>query len=827
MANMEKNIPAEAAAYLPENTAKDSGAIGAVASADTWLQGKETRVFMVLFALMAGIIFKDFLLLKQVYLFKDIGNDTLTAFLPVFKDTSRYLREVGIPTWSFKQGLGQNILPNALNDPFKALLYLPNPANLSYWIVWVEVLKLFVGGYFFCRFLTMLGIGSLNALVGALLYAFSGYAMVGSGWFVFTASMVQLSLMLWGVEVYLQTRSWWLFVVAIALVAASFVYLYIFSLFLGMYLLIHFFREEAMSGRQFAVLLAQIAGLGVLGCLIGAAFGLPVFIEVLESPRVAGESGHAGRLSRHAVFGIGDSLYRMTLVMRSFGNDLLGTGYDFKGWQNYLEAPMNYGGVLSLLLAPQIFAYCKGKERIGFAIVLGFFSLTLIFPWFRYAFWLFSGDYFRLLSLCVSTVFILYSCITLAKITANNRLHWPLLGGTAISLLVLLYLPYAGAESIDTAQQGMAAFLVVLYTGLVALIANPRTRAIGQFSLLGIICVELVVFSFPVPNKRDVVTVAELSRKVGYNDYTVDALKIIRAQDKGFYRVYKNFHSSPDINSSLNDAKVQGYYASASYYSFNQPNYIRFLAGMGIIDPKDENQTRWAPGVEGAPILQALTAHKYTFYRGVVAEDPLLAATHEEMGKAGDVTILKNKNHIPLGTGYGYCMARSEHQKLDKIRRGIAALRAIILPDSAMASRPWLTPIVADSIPVPEKYTVDLLAADAGTRKASGLEPATPHGQAHLVFESNFARQQTILFSIPFDKGWSAAVDGQPKQLLVVDYGLIGLDMAPGKHRIVLQYNSPMMPLAITLSAIGCALFAMLLLLGFLRKRKEKSLSAM
>ena len=77
-----------------------------------------------------------------------------------------------------------------------------------------------------------------------------------------------------------------------------------------------------------------------------------------------------------------------------------------------------------------------------------------------------------------------------------------------------------------------------------------------------------------------------------------------KAKATGFFRVEKSYASSPAAGVSLNDAKVQGYYGTSSYYSFNPLDYIGFLGALGVIDPTDPAQTNWTPGLKNRFVLQ-------------------------------------------------------------------------------------------------------------------------------------------------------------------------------------------------------------------------------
>src|SRR3954463_13156193 len=84
------------------------------------------RDYVVLLALLVACtmaVFHDFLLLNKTYLFKDIGSGSINAVHPHLVLLIAYLRESGIPFWSFRQGMGQNVfapggLASSVGDPF-------------------------------------------------------------------------------------------------------------------------------------------------------------------------------------------------------------------------------------------------------------------------------------------------------------------------------------------------------------------------------------------------------------------------------------------------------------------------------------------------------------------------------------------------------------------------------------------------------------------------------------------------------------------------------------------------------------------------------------
>jgi len=66
------------------------------------------------------------------------------------------------------------------------------------------------------------------------------------------------------------------------------------------------------------------------------------------------------------------------------------------------------------------------------------------------------------------------------------------------------------------------------------------------------------------------------------------------------------------------------------------------------------------------------------------------------------------------------------------------------------------------------------------------------HVSDGLVEGSITAREDgTLLFSIPYDKGWKISVDGENVEGFAVGGALMGIDITAGTHEIVMSYTSP------------------------------------
>jgi uncharacterized membrane protein YidH (DUF202 family) len=637
-------------------------------------------------AAVALVVFRDFVLGQSTYLFKDIGSDTLNVFYPSFVLVAKLLRH-GLPGWSFAQGMGQDVFPNSVGDPFNDLLYLLGPDRLAYGIAIVELLKLLMAGALFYVLLQLRGKTGFTSALGALGFAFCGSIIVGGTWYVFSTNVVQAAFLLVGFELLFQRRNRWLFPLSVAFAVSSSAFnLYVFGILLVVYAVLRWFDgESAADGQRARWSVPALAGwtvaLGIVGVAISAVLVLPSAWELLHSPRGQGETLLPHQLRSYPVLGFGGAHYYASVALRLFGNDLLGPGKDFQGWQNYLEAPMHYSGLLALLLAPQAFAVMRGRARIAWAVVTALGVALHVFPWPRFAFWLFTGDYFRTLSLFVTLLLLALATRALDAIVRKGALRTSLLASTLIVLLVLLFWPWYPAGTpprIDADLRAGVALLLVIECCCVLALARPSLRLTAQVATLAVVTLEVAVLAGISLAGRNAVSTAELHQRSGYNDGTAEAIERIRRVDPGFFRVQKNYSSSPAVlHASINDAKVQGYYSTSSYSSFNQPNYIKFLVEVGIVDPTMELSSRWAEGLRQRPILQTFASVRYWLVKGDWQKVGFLAATYDVADSVPGITVLRNRNFIPLGfaTTAGRARERVPRARPDAQGRRTAAVR--------------------------------------------------------------------------------------------------------------------------------------------------------
>ncbi len=776
-------------------------------------------IVLGLLVVMAVIVFNDFLFFEKIFLYKDIGSDSLNLSYPFLSHNVHYFEKYGFPSWSFEVGMGQNAFTFALNDPIDYLLFplgLETARNLLGYKI---VFELVLAGFVFYHYLRSIKMNQFVCIIGSLMYAFSGFMIVSSGWFIFSVEVLTMPFILMGFEKLYQKNNFWLLALPIVYITISrpFV-LATLAIFLFFYISFRLLQKDEFNFKSYLFILGKTALVAFAGVVIAAPWLLEHLQIMLDSPRGSGANSMAAALKATPVTSLSDKLQLGTAVCRSFASDILGSGIDFKGYQNILEAPAFYCGIPALLLIPQIFFGSSKRQKIVYAVFLAAWILPVIFPYFRYAFSFFTGDYYRSFSFYVGLVFTMIALMALDKIIKTGKINIAGLIVSAIMLLILLFYPYFEAEDVKVpAINNFVVIAILVYTGLLLFV--PKLNRIIQFSFLAFFIFELIYLSSVSVNNRDILTSEEAGQKTGYNDYSNEAINFIKKQDAGFYRIDKRYASTPAMHSSLNDGMAQDYNGTSSYNSFNQKYYIQYLKTMGVIQGTEEAATRWASGLTSRIIPEGLNSVKYVLTKSAL--DPTTLVLYDSLAKFGDVTVLKHKYSLPIGFAYHNIFSLTDFEKCSQGQKDFMSLRAAIVSDSNMNEIKSLRKLSINDTMAIQFLSLDKIrnltdTLSQNSFKVKHFKPTLINGAISL------SAPGLVYFSIPYDDNW--AIRDEKNKLynkILLSNGMTGIYLDAGNYDLVLSFNSKNLALGKKISIAGFILFALLIFITLKFKKDE------
>lgn len=781
-------------------------------------------ISLIIISLVSFFIFSDFLLQEKLFLFKDIGSDTLNGVWPYHYLYAKYLHEYGIPKWSFQEGMGQSIFSGWLRDPFEMIAYLLGTSSIPKIFIYIEVLKIILAGWVFYFFLRMWKLSPLTSTIGALMFAYSGFMIIGACWYLFTYEGLMMALMLYGFEkIYQEKNPWWFFLSIVGISISMPFDLFLFGVFFVTYIAFRLWLDNNFDWQRLKPATLQIIIYGIAGILVTGPFFLETLNQLLNSPRGSGENSLASVLSSQPIFKLIDKLQFGTFVMRQFSSDLMGSGNQFSGWYNFLEAPVSYSSILSLILLPISFFYFNAHEKKVFGVWLAIWIFTLIFPYFRTMVWAFTGDYYRGYSMFFVIIFVLYASIAFERIIKSGKVNVVGLALSVVSLLSLLHYNYfkdvrnmAGSiPKVDSSVLTMVHLFLFLYAGLLFLLNIIKQQWI-VISIALFLSIELIMLDRLTVNRRDAMFVKELNEKVSYNDYTIEAVQWIKEHDKDlFYRIDKaGYYSSGAMHGSLNDNRIQGYYTTSNYNSFAQLNFVRYFKTMNVISKNSEVEARWLPGLVGHPLLEAQNQVKYVLIKAPIPQPWKLM--FDSLTMQGDVKVLKHKYALPFGYTYSRIMKLSDFEKISSTKKEIITFQTAILDDttffrlySNLEQYNLKDTIIADN------FTFNILGKLVDTLSAEHLQ-LEQFSQNYIKGKIKVNTNKLLYLSIPYDAGWHIQLNGQNIQAFRINGGMTGIFLPKGEYTLTLEFHLPYASKGLIMSFAGL----LVLILGFTFRKK-------
>jgi uncharacterized membrane protein YfhO len=749
--------------------------------------------------LLGALTFSRFLFGDEVLLYKDIGSDSLRSYYPDFVHLSEYIRSEAFPSWSFHIGMGQDLAYATGYLIWQPITWLPREW-IAHALVFQHLAKILIVGLLFFRFLQLRRLEAPAPLLGSLLLAFSAYMCMGSCWYPLADEVICFAAILLGVEEALQHRRWVILALSTALVGMiNPFYLYLCALFLLVYVPSRLFGQYAWQPRVILRLCLALGAVAALGVGLGAIVTLPYLDIILNSPRGSGATSTAATLHSFPLFGFESARHYITAILRPFANDLLGVGDNFQGWQNYLEAPLTYCGLLCLVIFPQALVGATRRTRIIFIVFLAAMVIPTVFPWFRYLFWLFQGDYYRTYSLFWILGAISLSMIAFSRYAEGRALNLWILVGTIILLLGSLYFPFAELQArINPGLKHATTIYLLLYAIVLTVGQFAKRQKLAAYLILGLAAVELLQFDRITVSDRKAVTKQELNHGMAGTDESIEAVQDIKRSDKTFFRITKLQLSDHGTETNPNDAMLLGYYGTSSYSSFNHLNYIRFLAALDAIPTNLETDARWAVGLAGNFVLSMFACEKYA-----LVEDPLpfqKAPQYELTKRYGKDYLFRNNLFLPLGVTFTHYLPEDLFRQLPSGEKEQVLLAVAVLSSEEAARGQDLARITISELR--DEMAGSSFPAMIEKRRRSALE-LTSFRQNRLQGNVRLDQKSLLILQTPFDRGWRAFQDEQAVPVLKADIGLLGVALDAGQHKIELRYRNPALfsGLAITMAA--------------------------
>ncbi len=775
------------------------------------------RAFLYALA-MAGVLLLPFVIIDRGF-FVYYG-DYNAQQMPFYKTCIEAVQS-GNFGWNWKTDLGANFVGSysfyTLGSPFFWFAALFPVAISQYLMAPLLALKIALSSFFAFVFIRRFVTKPQNALIGGLLYAFSGYSMYNIFFNHFHEAIVFFPLLLIGLEEAVVNKRRGALALTVAINAFVNYFFFIGEcIFLVLYFIARLIGDSRFrfGVRDFFCLAFE----AVCGVLIAGILFVPSIFQVLDVPRSTSMLNGWDFLFYNK-----NQRYGLILEAMFFPGEIPARSSMFESadakWSSVaLFLPLfSLSGVLALVKG----ASTEALRRMKWLRILlpACFVITMIpglnssFVLFNYSFYT-RWWYMPELLCALATVYVLEH----EEFDLKFGVKFCAVAVVLISLLAVFF-PMKDKETDQILPR-------------IAVKISPAV-----FVNIGIaIAMTVVAFSMLHWRKRD--STAKFTKKVtagvvvcsmalGYyfvsygrilgpylGDYNSKVSAQIHIDDPEFHRM-ESLDSLNNINMLWDMSSLKSFTSIIPSSTFDLYDLLGIERSVNS-NPKTENYA-----------LRSLTNVRYLIVSQNTDEKKLDEALKdmpmfEFMEEQDGYDIYRNTVALPMGYAYDTYILDSDAKKQTKVDNLMVG-SAILTEEQAEKYSDILLERKPESLNDEQRY--ERFLTDAEERQALGAKQFSVNSSGFTAV-TDYTSEKLMVFSVPYDKGWSGtvSVQGASPQALEVDKvngGFIGVRIPAGVCEISFTYKTPGGSLGIICTVAGIVLFGgYILLCYFIIKRR-------
>lgn len=699
-------------------------------------------------------------------------NDFNDQQIPFTIGLHNGLLDGGLSGFSWDIDLGTSTLDGfsfyELGSPFfwASMVF---PANTFPYIVgWMFMLKYSVAGITSCLYLRRFLSDRKWAVVGAVLYAFSGFSIVNLLFYHFHDAICFFPLLLIGLERFKEKKDYKFFVLSIFLNAVINYYFFVCEVvFLVVY---YVFRFASGDKKEFAIDIFKCLACGICGVAMAAFILIPNIMFVSGNPRTESFQGFLKMLtmSKEQYLYIAKTMFlpgeALTTVSAVYSQMFTSHGF-------YLPM-VGWGLVISYLI----------RKRDWLSGIIVFCIVASFVPLLSEGFFLFSSSQMRWWFM-----FTLMVALASTRVLEDpNGINIGIGTGIYIAIIFAISFVIYRLGLINDSQRFFALVGIAVFGSLLTYCYS----VLGTIRLYSLMLVTISTFCIIL-----MTLTIHTYRKAAWLDYDgykqrYEAAKQIELPNEQ-YR----------LNDTMNLISMVAHVGGFTNQSSTDTNTIRdFEALFDFYDPVSAIPKNDIPG------LAELLGGKY-----YLSFDSNGGNYIAEYYTSYGAMYLLEREACPIGYAVDSWISKDELMKLDVNLRAIALLDSVVLGDEAIETSivdelPQMTASDINTFMPISDYVSQAIARAVNDFNKDG------HG---FTCSTSYENDTYVYFAVPYDKGWTATIDGD-KTDIIVSGGMMIIKVPAGIHSIEFSYYTPGLKLGLIISLI-----TMMTALGFCYVQKK------
>ncbi len=783
--------------------------------------------FVVSFCITAPFVFLEWVKTgSAVFLYYGDYNAQQICF---YENCIRMVHD-GSFGWDWVTDMGSNFIGSysyyMLGSPFFWLMCLFPSHWAPYLMAPMYIIKYIVAALTSYAYLQRFVKNKNYAVIGALLYSFSGFQIYNTFFNQFHDVVAFFPLLLIGMEELIQNDRRGLFAIAVFINA-----LINYFMFAGqvVFCIIYFFfrlpvKSFKLTVEKFCCLLIE----AIIGFLMAMFLFLPAAFALMGNSRIS--SSYLDTISKAIdLAGKGDwekagkTISRIFTYQRSsselywqrygqifesyfFPPDIPSRVNFFYGHETRWASISMY---LPLFSLSGVFALFTAKKRNWLKALIVFLIISSFVPILNSMFFLFNSSYYA------RWLYMMILMLSLATIIAleDQKTNWqvPTALMTFFCTAVALPLGLIWHEDEDGIMGlGYPPFIMrfwlyvgIAFLGIVLtsyLIRRYRgTKLFERTVLCGVALMTILYGCVHISNGK------QYSHKSQFLvDQCIEGEVSLPDPHEEFYRI--DFFRNSKVSTIDNLGIYWNYPTIECFHTVVPPSIMEFYPTIGFSRSVGSRPESELYG------LRAFTSTKYSFIEtsknkksveksntdpitGEVTKYTEEKETHDAFGfvyshSQNGFDVYENENYIPMGFAFKEFMTRTDFEEIysESERDKMLVKYLVVEDDEVEFYSKFMTQATEENAAKATSVAFKTAVADRKQMCCDDFEYSSYGFTANINLDSD----NVVYFSVPYEEGgWSAKVNGNDTEVLKVTYGFVAVACPKGESEIVFEYNTP------------------------------------
>ena len=786
---------------------------------------KEKYLSTFIIALItASALFVPYMIMGEGYFI--FYGDFNVQMIPFYKEAHKAIKAGNI-FWNWNTDLGANFIGSysyyLLGSPF-FWLTIPFPNwMVPYFMGPLLILKFACAAFTAYCYIRRFTRTPQAARLGGLLYAFSGFSVYNIFFNMFHEAIIVFPLLLLSLELLITENRRFIFALTVALCAVT---NYFFFFGMVVFTVIYFF-VRLFSGAikvkisRFFVLVFE----AVLGLALAAFLLLPSILAILGNSRIS-----EVLLGWNAIMYGKEQIYANIMECFFFPPDIPARPVFFPGanvkWSSL-------GGWLPLFSMVGVFVWFSQRKNHWLKRVLGISIFMAMVPILNSVFYAFNTAYYARWFYMP----ILLMCLATVSLTEDSTVKWSIgykwvLGITAAVTLVIGFFPQKDTENdklifglYSQSDDGMYTFrfwitcaiaiLSLVILGMLLKLIKTDRKAFYRGATVCVCIISAVYGNFFIACGR--------SHSYDIKEIMIDQLieGEVDLEDDSNFRV--DAYDGVD-----NTSMYLGLPGINAFHSVVPGSIMSFYDYIGV-----ERSVASRPDTDVAAIRPLLSV-KYLLNRKdgdsfLDDDNETLMPDYEYVKTSGGYYIYENNNYIPYGFSYDYYMSYEFCDSYSKSDRASLMLKAVLLTDEQIKKYSYLLDNL-ENLELPPYYYEEEGTSLSLTDEAMAYDCEQLRETSADLFEidnDGFTAKVTrdkdnlVFFSVPYDDGWTAYVNGKEAEIENVNVGFMAVKVGTGESEIRFVYRTPGLVNGLLITGGACIVLLLYILIWTIYKKNH------